>query len=115
MRMTKSDFPLYDFAGLEYATRIEVTSADASTKEYRVLNYWPGGGDRVDVAECVDETVFVEAPVDERCPILTFPDPRIHSVKVLTRGDTPNRQSHPEIAFDFPLLETVFSTTKDSR
>ena len=96
--MTKADFAKqFDFHALSYAKRVEVTFSDGRIKQYDVDNYWELPPSQVDIVECRDLSVNIDADDDMRYPILYVPSPDIQFIHILMKTDKPNHGAHPEL------------------
>lgn len=108
--MKKTDFPQFDFQSLKHARQIEVRHADGRVIVYDVCNYWDTTADVVDVVECKDPSEPIDAPDDQRLPIIWIPSPDVLSAcPVGELLPKPNHASHPELLLSFPKICDVFN------
>ena len=72
---------------------------DGTEREADVLDYWPMGDFTKDVMVLMTDTA-------SKFEDWYLPDPKIISIDILTKSDTPNHGGHPEVGFStIPLDE----------
>jgi len=109
---TKADFEdRFDFEALGKATEVRVHMINGDTNRVYVTDYWPTSKyltDYLDGSPSKEGVDYVCSGKVNSEFEFQVPHPDIDYIEILSSTNKPNHGSHPEVGFNFIVLEDLY-------